>query len=86
MNCSLLSCKDKATGRVLIPIKLTTASVNHMDFLTQGLCDAHQVEVCLAERRIVPGNVNMGRAFAVPLDYEDRMESARTCGRKLEEG
>lgn len=85
MRCAIFTCKNDATGRVMLPIKLGTVSINVIDFMTQGLCTTHQVEICLAGRRVIPGNVNMGRPYAVPLDYEDRMESARKCGRKLEE-
>lgn len=67
------TCTARATGRVAHSWEKHYFPNGKVLFMTEPLCDVHQADLC---RDMQAEGI---RAFAVPLDYEQRMEQARAA-------
>lgn len=79
MRCWTLNCTYEATGRVRVTLLLLADP--KFSYVSEPQCDNHQVEQCLFVRKHFGGVITV---CAVPLNYEERIASARRAEREID--
>lgn len=75
--CWMLNCTETATGRV----RVTLRAAPTFSYVSEPQCDNHQIQQCLFIR---VRNGDTLAVCAVPLDYEERIASARRAEREID--